>query len=221
MDWQPMPETLESLLRMALAGPEAPTHPTAFVLPTTERVLDRVVAAASAGDLWVAGAEVAGAAAPAAILARLREGARPRVIVLFEDQLAGPAHATLLVRCAERDLHVSPAGFILADGYGYRLAVWGSERNRLLEGAESIEAVAGALVAHLDSCRRLGEDWSWRHAQSQREPAFRASAAMRKLRYLRSCVADVFAAQPDSAECGDFMARIAALEARIPRACAS
>jgi hypothetical protein len=211
-----MSETLDSLLRMALAGPAAPAPPTAFVLPTTQRVLQGVAAATAADRLWLAGAEAAGATAPATILRRLRDGARPRGLVLFEDQLAGAAHATLFVRSAERDIHVSPFAFILADGYGYRLAIWGRDRNRVLDGPQPIETVAGALVDHLDGCRHLGEDWSWRDAQSQRDPAFRRSAAMRKLRYLRSCVADVFSAQPDCAECGNLMARIASLEARIP-----
>jgi hypothetical protein len=213
-----MSETLESLLRMALAEPAVSTPPTAFVLPTTRGVLARLAPAAAAGAIRMCGVEARGAAPPATILGELREGVRPGVVVVFEDQLAGPAHATLLVRRAEGAVHVSPVGFILADAYGYRLAVWCRDRNRILDGPQPIDTVAAATVAHLESCRRLGAEWSCRDAQEQREPALRRTAALRKLRYLRSCVANAFMARPDSTDCHGFMARIASLEACLVQA---
>lgn len=169
--------------------------PLAIVLPTTHTLN----ALHETLGVTVIGKGVPKEQAPAAVLRRLAEGERPKVIVVHTDQLHLERDATVLVHFADQSVFMSPVEYILCQTYGYRLLVWGPQGFHDAGPDATLASIAHVLRAHLQHCALLGEDWLEAAAQGKRQLDKRVLQARRHMRYMGSSIARAYRNEPGRA----------------------
>lgn len=159
---------------------------------------------------------------PQGLLRALASGSTPSLIFIFADQLTTPHDAMVLVRCDQGDYYVCPLEFILHTNYGYILSYWGAAGERIVDArSKGPTELLAPMAEYLNECDALGEEWLARSYQRERSPEFRREVAMRKLRYFKSAIADVFRNDPLNADAASLMSRASSLEMRLRPGCSA
>jgi hypothetical protein len=141
------------------------------------------------------------------------EEASPRVVV-HSDQLIEPPVANVLVLLDEFEGYISSIEYLLNSKYAYTLKVWLGASWLTIPPGTPVHEVARAVVAHLQACWLLGDNWIMAGLQRRRMRRVRNSICDRKLRFVRSSIAAAFARTPDAEIAVGYHADLACLFAR-------
>ena len=122
----------------------------------------------------------------------------PPLVIIHSDQFVDPSVANVLVLLDDYEAYISSIEYLLNSKYGYTLAVWlGDEWETIAPGAK-VQHVARLVVAHLRACSKLGDEWLVSSAQRYRMRHVREAIRERRLRFVRSSIADAYAEAPGS-----------------------
>lgn len=167
----------------------------AFLLPTTHLHLQS--GAYSTIDLAI-GIESGKGLASVHDGLRIIHDEAPSRVVVHSDQLVEPPVANILVLLDEFEGYISSIEYLLNSKYAYTLKVWLGGSWLTLPPRTSLQEVARAVVAHLQACLSLGDNWIMAGLQRRRMRRVRDSICDRKLRFVRSSIAAAFASAPDA-----------------------
>lgn len=174
-----------------------------YIIPTTRETLAAVPGwQKNAPQVTIVGSSIPGTATPTELLAQFKSHdlQRPRVAIIFSDQLVSPLHATLLVKHADQTQYISGLEAVAHVGYGYRMTAW---VGRGFEAA-SVPGETGdalrLLLRYFSACEELGDQWLMRESQVMRTPVDRVYQARRQLRLFHSAVMYAYLNSPLDAE---------------------
>lgn len=189
-----------------------------FVVPSTRTTVASIPAwQRSLVGVAVVAPSIASTLAPMELLARLKSDVpqRPRVAIVFSDQLVSPLHAPLLIEHAGRTEYLSGLEAVAHVGYGFRVAAWIGNGFEMAPAACDTAEVLRLLLRHYAVCDTLGNHWLMRDAQAARVPAERARQARRLLRLFHSAVMHAFRDAPLPAEYRPIVKRIDDMQKRL------
>lgn len=121
-----------------------------------------------------------GTSRPADVLALLKSGQRPDVVV-YSDQLVSAVDAPIPVERADGLVFLPAIELLLVSQFGYRALVWSPEG---LDEADSLDDLFVLLSRYLDNCASQ-DDWLVRSLQLQRTAASRIGAAELEVRRIQ------------------------------------
>jgi hypothetical protein len=171
----------------------------AYMVPSTQGVIDVVsqVLRRQHGVIVVA-PSFPGSTAPVQLLARLRsdESAKPRIILIFSDQLVSPEIATIPVDVDGSISYVSGLEAVLYARYGYMLRAVLASGVETAAAPGTVEEVLALLDRYFAACELLGDAWLMRARQVERERGMRLREAKMRLRYFQSAVFYAYRERP-------------------------
>lgn len=162
-----------------------------FIVPSTRATVASIsVWQRSTTGVTVVAPSIAGTLPPTELLAQIKSDApqRPRVAIVFSDQLVSPLHAPLLVEHAGGTEYLSGLEAVAHVGYGFRVAAWIGNGFEVAPASCDTAGVLRLLLRYYAACNELGERWLMHGSQAMRLPANRARQAHRQLRLFHSAV---------------------------------
>ena len=170
-------------------------------------------------DLPVVAPAIAGTLEPTQLLAQLKSPAlKPRLALVFSDQLVSAPHAPLLVRQDGRTQYLSGLEAVAHVGYGFPVAAWTGATFECAPAGCTTEEVLRLLLRYQVACHALGDAWLARKSQQERTPAARTSQARLQLRLFHSALMHMGRAAPLAAEYRPIVKRIDDLNRRLAAA---